>query len=104
MQLYFGGVHERVLTRSHFGHQSQTRAQNWNMDHGINWDSLQTLSNRIQYHVRKRLAVAKVKSCPVLPQAYELARSGHELKVRAQLTWAYELKTADEPPQTKRCT
>src|SRR5947209_12659413 len=68
MQLYFGGVHERVVTKSHFGHQSQIRAQKWDMDHGINWEALKTLSNRIQYHIRKRLAVAKVPGCPVLPQ------------------------------------
>jgi hypothetical protein len=104
MQLYFGGMHERVITMSHFGHQSQTRAQKWDLDHGVNWESLKTLSNRIQYHIRKRLAVAKVPGCPVLPQAYELARSGYELKLAAQTPWAYELQPRDEPGRTRRRT
>jgi hypothetical protein len=68
MPLYFGGVHQRVITKSHFGHQSQTRAAAWNLDHGINWEALKTLSNRIQYHIRKRLAAGKFPGCPVLPQ------------------------------------
>jgi hypothetical protein len=91
MQLTFGGVHERVITLSNFGHQSQTRAQKWDMDHGINWESLKTLSNRIQYHIRKRLAVAKVPGCAVLPQAHALKLSGYQLKLVAQTPWAYEL-------------
>ena len=104
IQLYFGGLHERVVTRSHFGHQSQTRAQKWDMDYGVNWESLKTVSNRIQYHIRKRLAVAKVLGCPVLPEAYELARSGYDLKLAAQTPWAYELQPADEPGQIGRRT
>jgi hypothetical protein len=92
MQLYFGGLHERVITQSHYGHQSQTRAEVWGVDHGVNWDCLKTLSNRIQYHIRKRLAVAKVASCPILPQAYDLARSGCVLKCAVQTPWSYELE------------
>jgi hypothetical protein len=101
MQLYFGGVHERVVTQSHFGHQSQIRAQKWDVDQGINWRSLKTLSNRVQYHIRKRLAVAKVPGCPVLPQAYELARSGYALKLAAQTPWSYELQS-DSGPRSGR--
>lgn len=97
IQLYLGGVHERVVTISHFGHQSQARARKWDMDHGVNWESLKTLSNRIQYHIRKRLAVAKTASCPILPQAYQLARTGYELKLAAQSPSAYELPPADKP-------
>jgi hypothetical protein len=92
LQLYLGGVHEQIVTQSHLGHQSRTRAENWDVHHGVNWDSLKKLSNRIQYHVRKRLAVAKVPGCPVLPQAYELARQGYALKLAAQTPWQYELQ------------
>ncbi len=91
MQLYFGGVHGRVVTKSHFGHQSQKRALAWGVDHGINWDGLKGLSNRIQYHIRKRLAAAKARSCPVLPEAFKLARAGYELKLAVQTPWSYEL-------------
>jgi hypothetical protein len=101
MQLYLGGVHERVVTESHFGHQSQARAQAWEVDRGINWDNLKKLSNRIQYHIRKRLSVAKARACPVLPQACELARSGYELKPAAQTPWAYELE-ADSGPGSRK--
>jgi hypothetical protein len=79
---------------SHFGHQSQVRAQAWGMDDGVNWEALKTLSSRIQYHIRKRLAAGKVPGRPVLPQALELARAGDALKLATQTPWAFELQTA----------
>jgi hypothetical protein len=96
MQLYLGGICGRVVTKSHFGHQSQVRAQKWDTDHGVNWEALKTLSNRIRYHIRKRLAVGSVPGRPVLPQAMELARAGYALKEAAQTPWQYEL-----PPETR---
>lgn len=92
MQLYFGGVCDRVLTKSHFGHQSQVRAKAWNVDDGVNWEALALLSNRIQYHVRKRLAAGKAGTVPVLPVALSLARAGYALKLATQTPWAYELQ------------
>lgn len=92
MQLYFGGVCDRVVTRSHFGHQSQVRAKAWEVDDGVNWEALKSLSNRIQYHVRKRLASGKAGSMPVLPAALSLARAGYALKLATQTPWAYELQ------------
>ena len=82
MQLYFGGVCDRVVTMSHFGHQSETRAKNWGVNGGVNWEALKTLSNRIQYHIRNRLAAAKAHSTCVLPEALELAQAGYALKRR----------------------
>ncbi|HKB40864.1 MAG TPA: hypothetical protein VKD72_30840 [Gemmataceae bacterium] len=96
MQLYLGGVCERVVTISHFGHQSQRHAQAWGVDDGVNWEALKTLSNRIQYHIRKRLAAGKVPGRPVLPQALELARAGYALKLATQTPWAFELQTASK--------
>ena len=95
IQLYFGGVSDRVVTQSHFGHQSQKRAQAWNVDQGCDWDSLKRLSNRIQYHIRK-IAVAKVPGCPVLPQAFELATAGYALKSAVQTPWEYELQATSK--------
>ncbi len=92
IQLYLGGVCERVVTKSHYGHQSQVRARAWEVDDGVSWESLKTLSNRIQYHVRKRLAAGKAGSIPVLPQALELARAGYALKLATQTPWAFELQ------------
>jgi hypothetical protein len=94
MQLYLGGVCGRVVTMSHFGHQSRVRAQKWDVDQGVNWEALQALSNRITYHIRKRLAVGKVPGRPVLPQAMALARAGYALKLAAQTPWAFELQPA----------
>jgi len=79
MQLYLGGVCAEVVTRSHYGHQSQTRAAAWGTGDGVNWQELQVLSNRIQDHIRRKLATAKARSCPVLPQAHDLARRGYAL-------------------------
>lgn len=91
IQLYLGGVCGEVVTRSHYGHQSQSRAAAWTVDDGVNWHELKTLSSGIQYHIRKRLATAKARTCPVLPQAHELARRGYALKMATQTPWAYEL-------------
>lgn len=97
MQLYLGGVCDKVVTGSHFGHQSQTRAQAWEIDDGVNWSALQTLSSRIRYHIRKRLAVGKAGSRPVLPQALGLARLGDALKHNTQSPWAFELQLESKP-------
>ncbi len=92
MQLYLGGVCGRVVTKSHFGHWSKVGAEKWGRGDGVNWESLKTISNRIQYHIRKRLAVGKVPGRPVLPQAMELARAGYALKEASQSPWQYELQ------------
>jgi hypothetical protein len=96
MQLHLGGVHDRVVTKSHFGHFSLAGAQKWGVDTGVSWDAHKTLSNKIQYHIRKRLAVAKVPGRPVLAQALELARSGYALKEAAQTPWQYELQSGSQ--------
>jgi len=104
IQLYLGGVCERVVTKSHYGHQSQVRAQAWQVDDGINWESLKTLSNRIQYHVRKRLAAGKASSMPVLPQALGLAQAGYALKLATQTPCAFELQPESKAGRTRSCT
>jgi hypothetical protein len=91
IQLYLGGVHGRIVTKSHFGHNSERRAQVWGVADGVNWDGLKKLSNKIQYHIRNRLAVAKVPGRPVLPEAYSLAKAGYQLKEMAQAPWQYSL-------------
>ena len=93
MQMYLGGICGQVVTMSHYGHQSRVRAKKWDMDQGVDWESLKTLSNRIQYHIRKRLAAGKVPGRPVLPQALVLARSGYSLKMATQTPWQFELQS-----------
>jgi hypothetical protein len=96
MQLCLGGVCGRVVTMSHFGHQSQIRARAWDVDQGVNWEALKKLSNRIQYHVRKRLATGKVPGHPVLSQALALAHAGYALKLATQTPWQFELLPGDK--------
>ena len=91
IQLYLGGVHNHVITKSHYGHNSEKRAQAWGHAEDVNWEALAKLSSRIRYHISRRLAVAKVPGRPVLSEAYELARSGYELKEHAKSSERYEL-------------
>lgn len=91
MQLYLGGVCGNVITMSHFGHQSEVRAQKWGVKDGVNWEALKKLSGQIQYLLRKRLAAGRVPGRPVLPQAMAMARSGFELKLATQTPWHFEL-------------
>jgi hypothetical protein len=91
IQLYLGGVCGRVVTKSHYGHQSEVRARAWQVDEGVRWAALKTLSSRIQYHVRSRLAAGKAGSRPVLPQALSMARAGYTLKDAIQSPIVYEL-------------
>ncbi|MBC7853776.1 MAG: hypothetical protein IAF94_10100 [Pirellulaceae bacterium] len=92
IQLYLGGVHGRVITKSHFGHFAEAGARKWGVEKGVNWSELKTLSNKVQYHIRKRLAAAKVPGRPVLPEALELVRAGYSLKEAAQTSWQYTLE------------
>lgn len=91
MQLYFGGVHENVLTKSHFGHFSKTGAEKSGLADEVSWERLKALSSKIGYQIRKRMAAAKVPGCHVLPHALQLAQSGYVLKTSAKTPWQYEL-------------
>jgi hypothetical protein len=92
IQLYLGGVHGHIITASHFGHNSEKRARAWGHADGVDWGALTKLSNRIQYHIRRRLAVARVPGRPVLREAYELALGGYTLKDDARSPSQYELQ------------
>jgi hypothetical protein len=91
IQLYLGGVYEKWLTKTHYGHFSSKGAARWNLEQGVDWEALSKLSNKIQYHIRKRLAVAKVSVLPVLPQAYALAEQGYCLTESANSGQCYEV-------------
>jgi len=79
IQLYLGGLCAQTITRSHLGHQSQIRAEAWGVAEGVDWPELKVLSNRIQYHFRKRIAKTKSGSRLVFPQAFEYTRCGYAL-------------------------
>jgi hypothetical protein len=91
IQLYLGGIYGRVITRSHFGHGTEKRARAWGRADGVDWTAFAKLSNRIQYHIRRRLAVARVPGRPVLGEAYDLALEGYVLKDDAYSPGQYDL-------------
>jgi hypothetical protein len=92
MGLYLGGVCGRAITKSNFFHPSKVCADRRGTD-GIDWESYKTLSNRIKYHIRKRLAVGKVPGRAVLPEAMKLAKAGYALKDMIQSPIQYELQS-----------
>ena len=96
MRLYLGGVCGRAITKSNFGRTSSLWAERQGCK-GTDWEAFKTISNRIQYHIRKRLAVgsaryAKISGRPVLPEAMRLAEAGYALKEMIQSPWQYELQ------------
>ena len=93
MQLYLGGVRDLTITMSHFGHSSQVHARSWGTGDGVDWEALGKVSGRIQYHIRKRLALGKVPGRPVLSEALALARGGYALKLSVRTPWAFELSS-----------
>ena len=89
VQLYLGGLHGKIVTKSHFGHGTERGTRSLGYRSGVDWKALGKLSNRVRYHISKRLAVAKVPGRPVLPAAYKLHLSGHELKEAAGHPMSY---------------
>ncbi|MBY0229611.1 MAG: hypothetical protein K2W96_10055 [Gemmataceae bacterium] len=63
---------------------------------------MKTISNRIQYHIRSRLAVRKASSAFVLPQALELAEAGYALKASVGASSEYGLAPAGPPRRPAR--
>jgi hypothetical protein len=94
VQLYLGGLHEKIVTKSHFGHWAERGARSRGYRSGVDWKALAKLSNRVRYHISKRLAIAKVPGRPVLPAAYKLYREGYELKEAAGHPMSYTAVTA----------
>ena len=68
---------------SHF-EQSSPMVQN-----GINWPIFKKLSGKIQYHIRGRLAVAKLPGHFVLADAMEHAKRGLLLVRHQLLRWRF---------------
>jgi hypothetical protein len=86
-RLELGGAGDGVVEDSWFAHNTRKRAQKWSNAYGElgppdawDWDAVTKLGRRIIHHVRNRLAVAKVGSAAVLPQADQLKRSGWILR------------------------
>jgi hypothetical protein len=97
IQLYLGGVHGHVLTKSYIGHNTLERAKAWHQHEGVNWQALLKLGNQIRYHISRRLAVAKAGPMPVLHEAYKLKQAGYSLKENARAAWEYQIDPTSAP-------
>ncbi len=89
VQFYLGGLQKLMITKSHFGHWSERGARSRGHRSGVDWAALAKLSNRVRYHISKRLAVAEAPGRPVLAAAYKLYSVGHRLKESAGHPMSY---------------
>ena len=88
MQLYFGRIQNEEIHPSHFGHNSEKRARNWEstfLDElgsadGWDWEFLKKISGKIQHQIRKKLAASKINSRPILEAAFKEVSKGFSLK------------------------
>ncbi len=81
MQLYLGGVKEYRIAKTHFGHYEEKGARVWWGDatNLTDWVMLAKTCRKIQYHIRKRLAVTGIENAPlpILPHALRLLQQGY---------------------------
>ena len=90
MQLYFGGITERIITKSHFGNNSRARARAWDLESGVDWEALARSSRKLQNNIRRRMAVESVPGRPVLSAAAKLWHEGYALKESARSPFHWE--------------
>ncbi len=76
LRLYLGGLHDTALIQSHCGHAYKYDATRRGIQDGCDYDALRKLANRIQYHIRKRLAVAQTYCGHILKGAFEEYQKG----------------------------
>jgi hypothetical protein len=86
IHLDLGGIHERTITESALGHNSEARAWKWadvayeDLGSPGDWDwrEVGRLARKLAYHVRRRRAVAKTEPPVVhyvLPAAHRLCEA-----------------------------
>jgi hypothetical protein len=80
LRLYLGGLHDTAIIKSHFGHAGVGDASRRGTHSGCDYDGLRRLANRIQYHIRERLAVLQTNIAPVLPGARDAMNDGITLR------------------------
>ena len=87
--LQCGGRHDGIVTASKLGWSTEAGARKKavvareELD-AINWTEHRRLASRFRYHLTQRLAVARVPSRVILPDALLLHRAGAELKDHAR--------------------
>jgi hypothetical protein len=96
IQIEFGGIYENIITKSYLGYLSEKGANNRgyiSSQTGINlcnWVELKKLSNKLQYHIKKRLSSNSVTGHPILSSAYKHYRQGFILHENLLARWSYE--------------
>ena len=84
IQLHLGGESKLGIISSHTNHFTEKGARKWESMTGTffhrvsawDWKEVSRLSSQINRHIRQKLAVDKIGSRPVLPEAAELIIKG----------------------------
>ena len=83
IQLYFGGVKNSELNRSHIGHQSQKRAIAWETNHldlgpvsKWDWDEVEKVAHGLKHQIHNKMTKRKIESVGVLAGAHKLEEQG----------------------------
>lgn len=81
IRLYLGGQHNNSTTYSDFDHWEKAAYLRRTSDAAniCDWRALSRLSGRIQRHVKRHLAVAKIGSISILPEAFAALKNGQPL-------------------------
>jgi len=83
IQLYFGGLMNNELYNSHIGHFNEAGALKNESDNHINgsvkswdWAEIQKTSRKLRYQIHNKLAIRKIGSYGILPDADKLESEG----------------------------
>jgi hypothetical protein len=83
IQLYFGGLKDNELYRSHIGHQSEKGALRWEGTHhdmGMvkkwDWKAVEEMGRKLKYQIHNKMAKRKIGSSGVLEWADKLSEQG----------------------------
>jgi len=87
IQLYFGGLEDHELNRSHIGHFNDRGALKWESTNKVNglvsawdWKEIQVTSRKLKYQIHNKLATRKIGSFGILAGADKLETQGIKLR------------------------
>jgi hypothetical protein len=83
IQLYFGGIKNNELNRSHIGHQSQKRATAWESNNtelgqvgNWDWSEVEKAARGLKYQIHNKMTKRKIGVDDVLVGADKLGEQG----------------------------
>lgn len=87
IQLYFGGLKNNELNRSHIGHFNERGASKIESSTAFNgqvnawnWTEIQATSRKLKYQIHNKLATRKIGSFGILSGADKLEKQGIKLR------------------------